>query len=457
MSATLAPTRTPSAVIDRISLVLDAFDGPGRLTLAQIVRRTGLPRSSAHRMLERLVQLRWLRRSGRDYELGMRLVELGSLAVHQDRLVRAATPLLGELHRATGLLVHLAVLDGSDVVYLEKIGRPADLRDPHPGRRSSARTLYCRRQGDPGLLRRGRRGGSAGPQDQVLDRDQLPTGCRIGQGTCPRCRIRARGVAARVRLRCSPYREPWRGRRRGVGVRSDESHDVRSAAGRAGTDDRDGHLAQRRRRPAAGRADAAAPAALAPCPASRPAVRVSLDPQIAALIEELDAGFPPVHTMTGAQARAVIRSRFVPAAEPEPVAEVRDARFRGQAATSRCGFTGQMATNDLPILVYGHGGGFVFCDLDSHDGLCREIANRIPAVVVSVAYRLAPENRWPAAADDFYAATAVGGAQRHELGRRPRPDRRRRRQRRRQPGRRDRADGPGPRRPALAAQLLLYP
>jgi DNA-binding IclR family transcriptional regulator len=113
---------TPSAVIDRVSLVLDAFDGPGRLTLAQIVRRTGLPRSSAHRMLERLVQLRWLRRSGRDYELGMRLVELGSLAVHQDRLHRAAVPLLHDLHRATGLVVHLAVLDGSDVVYLEKIG-----------------------------------------------------------------------------------------------------------------------------------------------------------------------------------------------------------------------------------------------------------------------------------------------------------------------------------------------
>jgi DNA-binding IclR family transcriptional regulator len=113
---------TPSAVIDRVSLVLEAFDGPGRLTLAQIVRRTGLPRSSAHRMLERLVALRWLRRSGRDYELGMRLVELGSLAVHQDRLHRAAAPLLHELHRATGLVVHLAVLDGSDVVYLDKVG-----------------------------------------------------------------------------------------------------------------------------------------------------------------------------------------------------------------------------------------------------------------------------------------------------------------------------------------------
>lgn len=119
---TAALDSTPSAVLDRVSLVLDAFDGHARLTLAQIVRRTGLPRSSAHRMLERLVALRWLRREGRDYELGMRLVELGSLAVHQDRLHEAATPFMHELHRMTGLVVHLAVLDDSDVLYLEKIG-----------------------------------------------------------------------------------------------------------------------------------------------------------------------------------------------------------------------------------------------------------------------------------------------------------------------------------------------
>jgi DNA-binding IclR family transcriptional regulator len=136
----LEPT-TPTAVIDRISLVLDAFDGPGRLTLAQIVRRTGLPRSSAHRMLERLVQLRWLRRSGRDYELGMRLVELGSLAVHQDRLVRAAGPLLGELHRATGLVAHLAVLDGPDVVYLDKVGDR--MSDAVPTRVGGRQPAHC--------------------------------------------------------------------------------------------------------------------------------------------------------------------------------------------------------------------------------------------------------------------------------------------------------------------------
>ncbi|WP_278265642.1 IclR family transcriptional regulator [Nocardia sp. AG03] len=141
-----AEATTPSAILDRASLLLDAFDGPGRLTLAQIVRRTGLPRSSAHRMLERLVQLRWLRREGRDYELGLRLMELGSLAVHQDRLHRAAMPFLHELHRVTGFVVHLAVLDGPDVVYLDKIG--GDLAAAVPtrvgGRRPAAGTAVGR-------------------------------------------------------------------------------------------------------------------------------------------------------------------------------------------------------------------------------------------------------------------------------------------------------------------------
>ena len=197
---------TPSAVIDRISLVLDAFDGPGRLTLAQIVRRTGLPRSSAHRMLDRLVQLRWLRRSGRDYELGMRLVELGSLAVHQDRLVRAASPLLGELHRATGLVVHLAVLDGSDVVYLEKVGDR--MIAAIPTRVGGRQPAHCTAVGKAILAYR--------DEDTAVDLQarktkysicqQLPTCGRTGQGAGPRCRVRARGVAARIRLRRSAYR-----------------------------------------------------------------------------------------------------------------------------------------------------------------------------------------------------------------------------------------------------------
>jgi DNA-binding IclR family transcriptional regulator len=187
MSAPAEPS-TPTAVIDRISLVLDTFDGPGRLTLAQIVRRTGLPRSSAHRMLERLVQLRWLRRSGRDYELGMRLVELGSLAVHQDRLVQAAGPLLGELHRATGLVAHLAVLDGPDVVYLDKVGDR--MVDAIPTRVGGRQPAHCTAAGKAIL--------AYGDGDDQVDLQVRKTKYSIStrsQFAAELAKVRAHGVA----------------------------------------------------------------------------------------------------------------------------------------------------------------------------------------------------------------------------------------------------------------------
>jgi acetyl esterase len=144
---------------------------------------------------------------------------------------------------------------------------------------------------------------------------------------------------------------------------------------------------------------------------------VTLDPQIAPLIDMLDAGFPPVHTMSGAEARAVIRSRFVPPAKPQQVAEVRDDMVEGPGADIPVRvYRPESRDTSLPILIYAHGGGFVFCDLDSHDALCRDIANRIPAVVVSVDYRLAPEHRWPAAADDVYAVIRWAARNASDLG-----------------------------------------
>ena len=131
---------------------------------------------------------------------------------------------------------------------------------------------------------------------------------------------------------------------------------------------------------------------------------MSLDPQIAGIIAALDAGFPPVHTMTGAQARAAIRSRFVAPAAPEEVGEVCNASIHGPAGDIAVRIYRPVSTSGpVPTVVYAHGGGFVFCDLDSHDGLCRSFANLIPALVVSVEYRLAPENPWPAAAEDVFA------------------------------------------------------
>ncbi|WP_193044813.1 alpha/beta hydrolase [Mycolicibacterium baixiangningiae] len=132
-----------------------------------------------------------------------------------------------------------------------------------------------------------------------------------------------------------------------------------------------------------------------------------LDPQIARIIEALDRGFPPVHEMTGAQARATIRSRFVSAAAPEEVGGVEDRFVDGPGGDLRVRIyhPAASAADPLPVLVYAHGGGFVFCDLDSHDGLCRDITNRLAVIVVSVDYRLAPEHAWPAAAEDVYAVT----------------------------------------------------
>jgi acetyl esterase len=144
---------------------------------------------------------------------------------------------------------------------------------------------------------------------------------------------------------------------------------------------------------------------------------MTLDPQIAGMIEQWDSGFPPVYEMSGAEARAAIRSRFVPVADPERVADVTDRVVKGRGGPIVVRVYRPDASEPLPIMVYAHGGGFVFCDLDSHDGLCRSFANRIPAVIVSVDYRLAPENPWPAAAEDVYDvacwvsdnAAALGG------------------------------------------------
>lgn len=141
-----------------------------------------------------------------------------------------------------------------------------------------------------------------------------------------------------------------------------------------------------------------------------------LDPQIAGIIELLDGGFPPVQDMTGAEARALIRSRFVPPANPEPIGEVTDRIVDGPGGPIPVRVYRPDATGPLPVLVYAHGGGFVFCDLDTHDGLCRNIANLVPAVVVSVGYRLAPEHPWPAAAEDAYAVTRWSADNARSLG-----------------------------------------
>jgi acetyl esterase len=63
------------------------------------------------------------------------------------------------------------------------------------------------------------------------------------------------------------------------------------------------------------------------------------------------------------------------------------------------------AASARPALIYFHGGAGVFCSIETHDGLCRILANESGCRVISVGYRLAPENKFPAAVDDACAAT----------------------------------------------------
>jgi acetyl esterase len=135
-----------------------------------------------------------------------------------------------------------------------------------------------------------------------------------------------------------------------------------------------------------------------------------LHPQARALLDLLEQrGVPPTHTLTPAEARAVYRERrAVTQPAPPEVGELRELEASGPHGAIPLRLyrpLGVKASAALPVLVYFHGGGWVIGDLDTHDTLCRELANGSGCAVVAVDYRLAPEHRYPAAVDDCMAAT----------------------------------------------------
>ncbi|MGK8506323.1 IclR family transcriptional regulator [Nocardia asiatica] len=117
------PGQPPVSMIERMTLILDAFDGvTPTLTLVELAERTGLPRSTVHRILDQLIRLRWLAHAPGGYRLGLRTLELGGLAAEHNELRDAVSPLLHDVCQQTGMVGHLGVLDGRDVLYLDKIG-----------------------------------------------------------------------------------------------------------------------------------------------------------------------------------------------------------------------------------------------------------------------------------------------------------------------------------------------
>jgi acetyl esterase len=128
---------------------------------------------------------------------------------------------------------------------------------------------------------------------------------------------------------------------------------------------------------------------------------------------------PPWDTLSPAEARAsYMAGRQATAPEPLPVAEVRDLSIPGPHGPIplRLYRPATAPASGSPALVFFHGGGWVLGNLESHDGVCRHLAERSGCVVVAVDYRLAPEHKFPAALDDAFAATQWLAAQAPALG-----------------------------------------
>lgn len=110
-------------VLGRIAAIMDAFDmGDQVLTLRELTQRANLPKSTVHRLVEQLRAIGWVERDHNNgYRVGMRLFELGGLALQRNQLRDSAFPHLHALATRTGLAVQLGVLDRGEVVYLERI------------------------------------------------------------------------------------------------------------------------------------------------------------------------------------------------------------------------------------------------------------------------------------------------------------------------------------------------
>jgi len=146
-----------------------------------------------------------------------------------------------------------------------------------------------------------------------------------------------------------------------------------------------------------------------------PANLTNMDPQARALLDRMAAdGVVSLQGLTPPEARkafAAIRSKYqLPMADVDlcETHVLSDAKRGVRVRVYRGIDTDRSA--DLPVLMFLHGGGWMVGDLDSYDGLCARIANEVSCCVVSVDYRLAPENPFPAALDD--AALALRWLQR---------------------------------------------
>lgn len=143
-----------------------------------------------------------------------------------------------------------------------------------------------------------------------------------------------------------------------------------------------------------------------------------LDKDMSEILAVLSPEGAPDLSETGVdEARRAMGATSGLTADPEPVGSVENRTIPGPGGTLPVRiYRPEDIAGPLPILLFFHGGGWVLCSLDTHDGTARRLCNQAGALVISVDYRLAPEHRFPAAAEDCLAATCWASANAETLG-----------------------------------------
>lgn len=136
------------------------------------------------------------------------------------------------------------------------------------------------------------------------------------------------------------------------------------------------------------------------------------DPEVSALLDAVRAGYPQVETMHPTDVRAAFRAREKAPERPVEVGGVEDRAVPAAdygagdheipVRVYRPPASGSDVAAPVPLVVFAHGGGFVFGSLTSHDDFCRRMSRGLGAVVVAVDYRLAPEHPYPAGLEDVH-------------------------------------------------------
>jgi DNA-binding IclR family transcriptional regulator len=189
------PSMAASSVLGKVRSILDALGDGGVLGLSELARRSGVAKPTVHRLCGELVDWGVVERSGDAFRLGPKLFELGGRVPGRRQLREAALPFVEDLFVATGQTIHLAVLDGLEVFYVERLtGRRFR---PAPSAIADRLPLHCTATGKcllafgpPELLDAVIDGGLAGRTDR-----SITDGATLAEELA---RVRADGTATEI-------------------------------------------------------------------------------------------------------------------------------------------------------------------------------------------------------------------------------------------------------------------